>query len=396
MVSTGPLSPAQTRLLLLTTFLESLGTVLLQRGLYFYTSSLHGFSGSQNLWLAFAQGVTYVMGALLSHWLAQRWGERRTALAAIGALLVLHTLLALAPSAALIVAAFPLIGLLQAVKWPIVESYASAGRSPGALVSLLARYNVSWALAIPIALALCGAILTSRAHHYFFLLPALLNVTALALIARWPARPGHFDVDHPERPDASTLARYAELVVSARWTMLASYTLLFLLAPLMPSIFGRLGLEVRHATLAASLLDVLRLITFALLGFFPHWHGRTWPLALTSIVLPISFFMVLFGQTLPVVLLGEALFGIAAGVAYCAALYYALIVKNASVDAGGAHESLIGLGFAVGPLAGLAGHALSKPLGGYVISMLLAVTPLVVAAMGGAFRPLRAVHRLRA
>ncbi len=389
----GLSSPAQTRLLLLLTFVESVGTVLLQRGLYFYTSSLHGFSESQNLWLAFVQGVTYVLGATLSHPLTQRFGERRTATAAIGCLMALHVLLAAAPGAALIVAAFPVIGFLQAIKWPIIESYVSAGRSPQVLVGLLGRYNVSWALAIPIALGLCGAILAAHAHHYFFMVPALLNACALLMVTRWPARPAHLELDHPQRPDEATLRRYGALVVSARWTMVASYTLLFLLAPLMPSIFGRLGLEVRQATMCASLLDVLRLTAFALLGVFPQWHGRSWPLAVISAVLPASFFMVLFGQTLPVVLLGETLFGLAAGVAYCAALYYALIVKNASVDAGGAHESLIGLGFAVGPLAGLAGHALAAPAGGYVTSMLLAVAPLVLTALGGAFRPLRALGR---
>ncbi|HEV8245533.1 MAG TPA: MFS transporter, partial [Polyangiaceae bacterium] len=347
------------------------------------------YSEAQNLWLAFGTGSTYVIGALASHSLCERLGERRVALVSVALLLSLHVLLTLLQSPRLIAVVFPLIGLLQAIKWPIVESYVSAGRSPSALVGLLGRYNVSWALAIPLALAISGAIIGSGAQSYFFLIPAVLNVATLVLIARWPDRRGRFEHDHPDRPPERTLSQYAALVVSARWTMVASYFLLFLLAPLMPGIFGRLALDVRHAAFASSLLDVLRLITFALLGLLPAWHGRSWPLLLTSVALPASFFMVLFGRSLALVLLGEAIFGVASGFAYCAALYYAVIVKNASVDAGGVHEGLIGVGFAIGPLAGLLGHALALPLGGYVISMLTAVTPLVIVATCGAFWPLR-------
>jgi hypothetical protein len=175
--------------------------------------------------------------------------------------------------------------------------------------------------------------------------------------------------------------------------MLSSYLLLFLLAPLMPFIFQRLELPLRLAPGAAALLDVLRLSSFALLAGWKGWHGRALPLALAGAILPVSFFMVLFGQNLPVVLLGEALFGAAAGLAYYSALYYAQLSKNASVDAGGAHESLIGLGFALGPLAGLLGHALTGPIGGYVPAMLLSTLPLVLLFLGAALRPLAAELR---
>lgn len=384
----GALSPAATRLLLATTFLESVGTVLLQRGLYFYTSTVHGFSGTQNLWLAFAQGSTYVLGALASHPLAERWGEKRAMLGCVGALFVLHSALTWLPAPWLIAVAFPLIGMMQGIKWPLVESYASAGRNTEALLKLIGRYNVSWALAIPFALALSGALIDSAAHRLFFAVPALLNLAAAAVAATWPARPGHLADDHPERPSAETITRHARLLTSARWTMMASYLLLFLLAPLMPSIFARLSLEVRLATSAAAVLDVVRLLTFALLGGLSGWHGRALPLALASAALPLAFFMVLFGSSLPVVLLGEAVFGIASGVAYHSALFYALLSKNASVDAGGAHESLIGLGFALGPLVGLFGYALTQPLGAYVPAMLVATLPLLAVCLVGATRPI--------
>lgn len=90
-----------------------------------------------------------------------------------------------------------------------------------------------------------------------------------------------------------------------------------------------------------------------------HWRagcGRRAPLWLGALGLPLGFGAIVFGSSLYTVVLGEVGFGVLAGVTYYAALYYALVVKNASMDAGGAHEGLIGLGLVRGPGVGLVGH----------------------------------------
>jgi hypothetical protein len=84
---------------------------------------------------------------------------------------------------------------------------------------------------------------------------------------------------------------------------------------------------------------------------------------LTMLALPAGFLLVLLGHSLPLLILGEVIFGVAAGFAYTSSLYYALVAENASVDAGGAHEGLIGIGIGLGPLSGLAGQLLvNQPL----------------------------------
>ena len=57
--------------------------------------------------------------------------------------------------------------------------------------------------------------------------------------------------------------------------------------------------------------------------------------------------------------------GMGAGVAaiYCGALYYALSVGSAEVDAGGKHEAVIGLGYTIGPTLGLVALGLSASPG---------------------------------
>lgn len=382
--------PRPLRALLWLTFLESFGTILLERGVYFYTHDVLAFTERENLWLAFAFGVTYVVGALGSHTAAERFGEKRLLISSLLALLVVHGLLTLQPSTTLLVLSFPVIGLLQGVKWPVVESYVSAGRTPHELVRLLARYNVTWALAVPLAMVSSGPLI-ALGPSVLFAVAAVLNVAAALCAIPLAAKPLHLDHAHPERPSARELSRFSALLVSARFCMLLSYSLLFLLAPLMPGLFERLGLELSRATAAAGFLDVARVGCFALLGVWVGWRGRAAPLLLGILVLPVSFALILFGNNLLLVLLGELLYGLAAGFSYTAALYYALVVKNASVDAGGAHEGLIGLGFALGPLAGIGAHAVTGLAGGYVLSMVLCTAPLLVVCTFLGLRPLRSL-----
>jgi predicted MFS family arabinose efflux permease len=384
------------RLLYFITFLESIGTGILQRGIYFYTHEQLGFGELANLFVALAYGAVYVGGALKSHAAANRWGERTVMTATLVGLLILHTTLALSPSAAVLCVGFVLSAGLRGLGWPLFESYVSAGRTPREILSAVGGYNVSWACAMPIAVGVSGPIISSAWPFLLFAVPATINVVAIALVRLIPARPSHLDHAHPERPAEAELRRIGGLLVSARWSMLAGYGLLFLLAPLMPVIFQRLHLDVALATPAAALFDVVRVTSFIVLGRTGRaWRGRALPLAITAVLLPLGFLMVMFGSSLGVVLMGELIFGAASGFAYTAALSYAMVVNNASVDAGGAHEGLIGLGLGLGPLAGIIGYSLSGhrlvASGleiGHVQGTLIAVLPLLFACVIGALRPM--------
>jgi len=383
-------------LLYFITFLESIGTGILQRGIYFYMHERLGFGQLGNLVVALAYGVVYVAGALKSHAAATRWGERSVMIATLVGLLVLHAALAISPGAIVLCVGFVLSAGLRGLKWPLFESYVSAGRTPREILAAVGGYNVSWACAMPIAVGISGPIISSAWPFLLFALPAAINVASLLLVGRLAARPSHLAQGHPERPAEAELAHFGGLLVSARWSMVAGYGLLFLLAPLMPEIFQRLRLNVALATPAAALFDVVRVTSFIVLGRTGRaWRGRPLPLAFTAILLPLGFLMILFGSSVGTVLVGEIVFGAASGFAYTAALSYAMVVKNASVDAGGAHEGLIGLGLGLGPLAGIVGYALAghklAVTGaelGYLQGTLLAVLPLLCACVIGALRPM--------
>ncbi|HXK20295.1 MAG TPA: MFS transporter [Polyangiaceae bacterium] len=383
--------------LFILTFLESIAATLLQRGVYFYTHENLGFSQNQNLWVAFGFGATYIIGAFTSHGLCTRFGERRLLLGCIAALLVIHSLLALFPAAWCLVVGVFATAIVQGLKWPVVESYVSAGRAPKQLLPILSRYNVTWATAGFVAIGVTGLIVGTHVPSLFFWLPAALNVGAIALALRLPEKPLHLDHSHPERPAAGELQRMRALLGSARWSMTGSYALLYVLAPLMPSVLAQLALPVTLATPVASILDAVRVVTFGALGAFAGWHGKRAPMWLTLAALPTAFLLILLGNSLPLVIAGEVVFGIAAGFSYTSALYYALVSENASVDAGGAHESLIGIGIGLGPLSGLAGQLLvgsqlpfARAGSGLqpFVALAITTTPIIAICVLGALRSL--------
>lgn len=378
--------------ILILSFVESFATILLERAIYFFSHERLGFTETQNLALALSFGVTYTLGAVFSHKLSGRFGERRALFFIVLSLLALHVLIAAAPAGAVLVLGFAAVGLFEGAKWPIVESYVAAGLEPAEQLAAVGRFNVSWALAVPLALALSGPLIASGQPASLFAVAALANVLALALLFGLPAAATHLAASHPSRPIAVALEQYKWLLASSRWTMLSGYSLMFLLAPLLPEVFRRLDRPVAEATLWASCMDAVRVLTFAILAALPGWHGRPTPLLLSALGLPLGFAAIVFGPSLPIVVVGEIAFGVFAGVAYYAALYYALVVDNASVDAGGTHEGLIGLGLVLGPGVGLIGQWVARSGGSYLAGVLVGAGPLVLLCWLGSLRSLLRVR----
>ncbi len=379
-------------LLLLIVFIESFATIQVERGIYFFSSERLGFSEPMNLALALAFGLLYVGGALVSHRLSARFGEKRVALAAVGGQLLAHALLALAPVPWAVLVGNTLVGLFNGLKWPVLESYVAAGHTPTTAARAVGRFNLAWASAVPLSLLAAGPAI-DYAPSALFVLAGSLNVLTLLLLLPLPARCTHLPDEHPERPRDAVLRLYRGLLASSRWMLLCSYSMAFIVAPLVPAVFASLGVDVEWATGLSGLLDVMRVLAFAVLGAWAGWHRRRSPIVAATLALPLGFALILFGASVPLVLLGEVLFGLSMGMIYYAALYYAMVVKNAAVEAGGAHEGLIGGGFALGPLLGLLAAALARPTGSIALGLLVAVGPLyvltalaAVRAMGGGAR----------
>jgi hypothetical protein len=124
------------------------------------------------------------------------------------------------------------------------------------------------------------------------------------------------------------------------------------------------------------------------------WHGRWATLALGGVGLAGGLALVLLAQTPAGIVAGLLLYGAGMGLTYYAALYYSMAVGHAAVDAGGNFEALIGLGYLVGPMLGVMGHAVANPAGAGTATVVL--TWLVTGlASRGAIRPYLEARRRR-
>ncbi len=377
------------RLIILITFIESFVSAIVERGVMFYAEHELGFSQSQTLWLALLFGAAYVAGALISHRAAGRLGERQWLVLLIVAHIVLHLAMAMDPSTSALFILNTLLGASSGSKWPVVESYVSAGQTPRRAAASVGQFNIAWSSSVVPAVAL-GGLLIETWSPSLFLLPTFLNLGVLVLIIRLPARPIHLPPDHPTRPTLDQKIRIQSLLLSSRWQMFASFTLLFLLAPMLPFIFKhRLGFTPGPATAMVSLIDLARFVTFVILQRYVGWHGRMSLLLWSAALMPAGFLMMLISDHLPLVLLGEVVFGVASGMTYYAALYYAMVMKNAAVEAGGDHESLIGSGFFVGPAIGLGAVYLFGAASTAASAMIVAVAPFLIICTIGSLWSLR-------
>jgi cytochrome c oxidase subunit IV len=152
------------------------------------------------------------------------------------------------------------------------------------------------------------------------------------------------------------------------------------LGPVLPYLVDGIGIDEGMRTPLASLWMFVRTATVVALAYLTFWHGRWATLAIGVAMLVGGFAIAVTAGSAGALAAGLATFGAGHGIIYYSGLYYAMAVGGAEVDAGGHFEALIGAGYVVGPLAGLAGAR--SP------AMLVAVT--VATALVGLVPAMRA------
>ena len=382
--------------LILITFIESVSLAMAGIGVYFYTHEILQFSDGQNLVLALCNGGTYVATALVSHRVSARLGEKRALTAALVVQVLGHGLMwCFAASGWAVVTGSIAFSLCGGLKWPVIESYVSAGRTPDETARALGRFNVAWSLATPLGIIAAGPVIASGAPALLFAAVLVLDVLSLLLI--WPLErvPQHLAHDHPQRPGAQRLSRWEALLASSRWSMITCYGVLYMLNALLPGIFDRLGFAIAAATGLAAVIHLARLAAFLVMRYRTGWHGWLGLHVLIILGVPLGFALIVSEQWLVVVLAGELILGVVSGMSYYAALYYAMVIENAAVDAGSGHETSIGLGLTGGPAVGLVGAKMAAVTGSQALGMLLGVGPFLVVASFISAWPLRKARRGR-
>lgn len=351
------------------TFLSSIGTGVVTSGIYFLTKGAYQFSQVQNYFLGVVMGVMYIAGAALAGPVTAALRRRfpalstRAILAAITAGLSLACALPIIfPHAWTIWITVIVYNPLSGALWPLVESYVSGGRPGPALRTAISRWNVVWSSALVGAFFGLAPLIEHQGAIAFLLL-GLIHLGSVGFLVRFGAEPGaHAPLDHLPHP-----ASYPRLLTVFRLLLPTSFMVVSALSPYLPSAMERLGVPDAWAPALATAWLLPRALAFVGLDRWQRWHG-SWAMPVAGGLLLLAGFAmsilaplglaptsepVLRIDRLAIQLIGLALFGIGVATIYAGAVYYAMEVGQAGVDAGGTHESLIGIGYTAGPLLGL-------------------------------------------
>jgi hypothetical protein len=351
------------------TFLSSIGTGVVTSGIYFLTRGSYHFSQVQNYALGVVMGLMYIAGAALAGpltgWLRRCFPAltTRAILSGITGLMgAVCALPILIPGSWVVWLTVVVYNPLSGALWPIVESYVSGGRPGPTLRAALSRWNVVWSSSLVFAYWGLSPLI-ERHGALAILLLGLIHLSSLGLLPHFGREPGaHGDGHHEPHPDS-----YPRLLTVFRLLLPTAFMVVSALSPYLPAAMARLGVPGAWAPALATAWLLPRAIAFLGLDRWQRWHG-SWAMPVVGGLFLLGGFAmsVLAPLGLPaqapdgphparlaVLLGGLGLFGIGVATIYAGAVYYAMEVGRAEVDAGGTHEALIGVGYTVGPFVGL-------------------------------------------
>ncbi len=371
-----------TMVLLVLTFLNSVGTSVLWNGMSFVFKHQFHYPEWKTMLVYVVTAVVYVAAASAAGPLLTRSGGRLSArgLMAIAFSFELAPVVVLpwaSPELTLLVAALS-ASIAGALLWPVMEAYVAGGQHGHAMRKSIGVWCIVWMSAVALTLIAMGPLFAmdniAGATVTGIVVVGAVSMALLGLVPRNPA-------PHPQDAEVAP-PTYPPLLDSARVLLPVSYVLVSAMAAMLPYTLSALALpDTWQTPLAATWLGVRALAT-GVLAFTHRWHGRWGAILLAALGLVGGFAVVSFGPTVPLVLVGLACFGFGHAIAYYAALYYAMRVGSAGVDAGGTHEALIGAGYIAGPLVAAGGVAVGGSVG-----MSTAVLALCVVSGIPAIRP---------
>ncbi len=356
------------------TALTSIGTGVIWNGVAFIAQQQHAYSERRTLLLYLAMGATYALGAWRAGRVVRVLRRRLTPRAIVALSLVAQSLVSFMPivSGAGGVLWFVAIATsaLSSLVWPLVESYLTSGRHGVHMRHAIGVWNLVWTASVALSMLLMAPLLVHRPSDSIVML-GVCNALALVCVRFLAPTPAPHD---PARNRTSIRAHYPRLLVAFRVLLLLSYVVSEALAPLLPYLIAGVfheagdsfvlgGFEVSWRTIVASVWMIARVGAIAVMWRLPFWHGSWITLHVGASALALGFALIVAAPSLPPMLAGLAVFGVGVGVIYYAAIYYAMSVGAAEVDAGGTHEAMIGVGYALGPGAGLLGFALADAIG---------------------------------
>lgn len=372
-------APASMAVIGAITFLNSLGSGLLWSGVFFVTQQSLGWTPRANFALALGATVVYAACAFLSAPVVRGIAHRVSTRGVVALLMSMQLIGGAVSWAGVpgIVACALLASASGAFLWPIMEGYLSAGRHGHGLRRSVGAFNLVWMSATFSALLLMAPALAAGHAITAMLLFVPISAASIVLL-RWLPRdpsPHGREPEHRHRPAGERALRDATRVL-----LPVGYILIGSLGPAIPYLLGALEVDAGWRTPVTATWMISRLVTVMLLLRLAFWHGRAGALVIGFLFAAGGFAIIAMSGSIASMMMGLTLFGAGQAIIYYAALYYAMAVGGAEIGAGGVFEGLIGLGYGVGPIIGLAVGSGAEYVWG-VLAASVAVTGIAFGRM---------------
>ncbi len=368
--------------------MNSFATVHFFYYFYFFMQHRFGFGNEANLTLAAVNGLIYMVGSWYGGKFAQRYGYFTALKCGFGIMMTGLLIGSQVHSAAAEVVVLGIVVLGQCSTWPTLEALVSEGEPPAGVQHMVGIYNIVWAGTGAVSYFIGGAILEHFGFKVLFYLPLSIQLCQMLLTFWLEAHARHLAVDanetesnsEPVEMDVRPIAKAKMFLRMAWMTNPFAYISINTLVAVMPGVASKMHLSTMAAGFCCSLWCFARLGAFVTLWRWNGWHYRfSWLLA-AYIALVGSFITILVAPNLYLLIAGQILFGIAAGLIYYSSLFYSMDLSDTKGEHGGIHEAAIGIGNFAGPAVGAASlHFLPQ----YANSSAFAVGGLMLLGLGG-------------
>ena len=237
--------------------------------------------------------------------------------------------------------------------WPSVESFI-ADSAPTRLEEALKKFNLSWGSAMFIGPLVGGALISELSVKTPFVLSMFVTFFFGVLSA--------LIVKEPERAldEVSQSARSLEAIKEDDGSIVTALASIFLfssttgiLVSLFPSYATDLGISAFEVGIITFAFGAMRTITFYQANRIEKYIKKTGMFLVGSLTIGLASLATFYSNNTSSFLMCFLIFGFGTGVSYAASIASVLKWRRSSRGyAAGVFESLIGVGYFVGPLIG--------------------------------------------
>lgn len=262
--------------------------------------------------------------------------------------------------------------------WPAVESLI-ADSALEELEDALKKFNISWGSAMVVGPLLGGILideLSIEAPFVFSMLIVFFSGALSIVVVREPER--ILDVEKSSGETQETNGEHDESIVTVLATIFLFSSIGGILMALFPSYARDLGISAFEIGVIVLVFGAARAITFYHANRIEAWINKTGMFLSGSLALGFASLITFYSSSTLSFLICFPLFGFGAGISYAASIASVLKWRRSSRGyAAGVFESLIGVGYFLGPLIGgfLSNFAGNVP---YIYGFFLSLVALLI------------------